>query len=465
MNSCNWQCSSWAAMALGLALCFTVSWIGCSGTPTTEKDRPTEAAADSVELEDSELIPVAHSPIKGAEDAWVTVVVFADFECPFCARLAATLDEVEQTLDDGTMRLVFKHFPLNADGELSPAARGAEAARMQGEFWAMHDALFDEFARLSNDDAESVVLEIAASLELDEEQLRRDMNSDRVRSRIENDRALAGELELQAVPAVFVNGGFIAGAQSAEIYQTAITNIHHILHQSVSRGEMQRAEVYRGSVEPLFAHTRPEEQTREQPPTVVQLPVDGERPETSNLDDGLVQLATFLSFSDEPSLQLQRQLDEMVDEEAVRVTYFHLLHDHDRSTRLAHRAVEGADSPREVASLVQWLSDESNDWQSDVSMLEDYLEREEIVAIADDDFDAIVEADAELAQEYGVFGTPTSFINGIRLVGTPEPGELQSVVEEQLALAERVSELKELSGQALYEEMVAGNRQRKGEHF
>lgn len=455
---------AWLAPCLLLSLAF--AWAGCSSAPATDGEEAVATDADAIELQDSDLIPVADSPRRGAEGAWVTVVVFADFECPFCARLAATLDEVEESFEPGVMRVVFKHFPLADSAEPSPAARAGEAARMQGAFWEMHDALFDEFAQLSGDEAESVVLEIAASLGLDEEQFQRDMNSDAVRSRIERDKVLAQELEISGVPAVFVNGGFIAGAQAPEVYQTAIANVHHILQRGVAADEMQRDEVYRRSVETLYAHTHPGSQPGDGAPPVVEIPVHDQRPETKPSEEGLVQVGTFVSFSDDPSLQFQRQLDaiDAVDE-AVRITYFHLLHDDDEPTRLAHRAVEGADSPEQVRRLVQWLSDEANDWRSDISILEEFLDQEGISAIADEDFDAIVAADVETAQQFDVIGTPTSFINGIRLVGAPEVGELRAIVEEQLALSERIADIKGLSGQALYEEMVQGNQQRKGEHL
>ncbi len=449
------------AILLGIA---GFVWGGCSSAPETAGETESAEASEpeAVELVDSDIIPVADSPQKGAEDAWVTLVVFADFQCPFCARLAATLDEVVDQFDDGEVRMVFKHFPLDGSAETSRAALAVEAAGEQGKFWEMHDAVFDNFAQLP-DDPDEMLVELAASLELDEEQFRRDMNSPQMAERIDGDQQLAQELQLTGVPAVFVNGGFISGAQPAEVYAAVINNIYEILTHGVETGEVDREDVYRSSVETLHDHANPTGGTDEPAEmSVQQIPVADERPETRDVVEAIVHIGAFLSFGDDPSLKFQRQLDEVADEsDDVRVVYFHVLHDEDETVRLAHRALEGAESPAQVRELVHWLGDEDNDWRDEPELLDDFLDDHQISAVDDAEFDAIVEADYRVADDVGVYGTPTSFVNGIPLVGVPEPPELQEVVEEQLALASRIAEIKDLSGEVLYEEMVQGNQQRK----
>ena len=80
--------------------------------------------------------------VRGAPSALVTIVEYADFECLNCARayplLVRYLDEFR-----GTLRVVFRHFPLGWEHPASAlAARAAEAAARQGKFWEMHDELF-----------------------------------------------------------------------------------------------------------------------------------------------------------------------------------------------------------------------------------------------------------------------------------------------------------------------------------
>ncbi|HTP53171.1 MAG TPA: thioredoxin domain-containing protein [Anaeromyxobacteraceae bacterium] len=79
--------------------------------------------------------------VRGPSDAWVTLVEFADYECPFCAAAEPTLEQLLQ-LYPGEVRLVFKNFPLSIHPHAPAAAIAAECAGEQGKFWEMHDAIF-----------------------------------------------------------------------------------------------------------------------------------------------------------------------------------------------------------------------------------------------------------------------------------------------------------------------------------
>jgi protein-disulfide isomerase len=92
-------------------------------------------------------IPVSDSPSLGPADAWVTVVEFSDFECPYCAQATNTLDQVKLAYP-GSVRIVFKHFPLSFHPQARPAAIAAECAHAQGKFWEMHDLIFRNQASL-----------------------------------------------------------------------------------------------------------------------------------------------------------------------------------------------------------------------------------------------------------------------------------------------------------------------------
>ena len=81
--------------------------------------------------------------MRGPEQAR-PVVVYADFECPFCAALELRLRELP-------LRVTFRHFPVRSSHPRAwPAARAAEAAALQGRFWEMHDALFADQGRLED---------------------------------------------------------------------------------------------------------------------------------------------------------------------------------------------------------------------------------------------------------------------------------------------------------------------------
>ena len=237
-----------------VVLCGVMLWTilaACSASPERHEDEDVQFGAH--DLEDSEILPVADSPIRGPKNAWVTVVVFADFQCPFCAQLAATLSSVNEAFSDDTVRLVFKHHPLEIHDGARRAALAAEAAREQNLFWEMHDGLFDDFARLSADDPEWAVVKIAEKVGVDVEQLKVDMERDEIVGRVEEDLRLAETLGLHGVPAVYVNGGLIPGVQSPETYVLTIVEVRTILEESVARDEIGPHQVYRKSVETLYS--------------------------------------------------------------------------------------------------------------------------------------------------------------------------------------------------------------------
>ncbi len=147
-------------------------------------------------------IDVAGSPSKGDRNAPVTVVEWADFECPFCSRASTLIDEMLKTRT-GRVQMVFKYFPLSGHphGELTACA--AAAADLQGKFWLMHDQLF---ANQSAGLDEIKIREIAKAIGLNLEQFEKDWASDEVKQKVERDRAEADRLGLQGTPFIWVNG-------------------------------------------------------------------------------------------------------------------------------------------------------------------------------------------------------------------------------------------------------------------
>ena len=86
--------------------------------------------------------------IQGPETAPVTLVEYGDFECPYCAAAHVILKEVQTRMGD-QLRFVFRHFPLTQiHPHAEPAAEASEAAGAQGQFWEMHDLLYENQPRL-----------------------------------------------------------------------------------------------------------------------------------------------------------------------------------------------------------------------------------------------------------------------------------------------------------------------------
>jgi protein-disulfide isomerase len=146
-------------------------------------------------------VTVDDSPTKGPENAAITVVEFADFECPHCGLMAPRLDKaVESRPND--VRFVYKFMPLKGHQHAEPAARAAIAAMRQGKFWQMHHALYENQQHLEQADIDSY----ARDLGLDIPRFHMDMQSPETTDKLDRDRKLADSLQVQGTPTIYING-------------------------------------------------------------------------------------------------------------------------------------------------------------------------------------------------------------------------------------------------------------------
>lgn len=146
-------------------------------------------------------IDVTGSPFTGPEDAPVTIAVFSDFQCPYCARVSQLLDPVMEKNPDA-VRIVYKHYPLPNHKMARSAALASYAAYKQGKFWEYHDELFANMRSLSPEKFE----EIATTLGLDPEQFKKDMSSTAAMQQIQRDMMAAKKVGVRGTPSIYING-------------------------------------------------------------------------------------------------------------------------------------------------------------------------------------------------------------------------------------------------------------------
>ena len=152
-------------------------------------------------LEDPVKIPVAGSPVKGPEDARITLVEFSDFECPFCSAAVKQVDIVMKAYPKD-VKLIYKQFPLSMHPHAELAAEASLAAREQGKFWEMYELLFKNFRQLSRDS----ILGMAKDLGLDLDKFQADLDSGKFKKEVEKDIADGEAANVYGTPAFYING-------------------------------------------------------------------------------------------------------------------------------------------------------------------------------------------------------------------------------------------------------------------
>jgi len=150
-------------------------------------------------------ISTKNAPVRGNADAKVTIVEFADYECPYCQQMQPTLDKIEAEYQ-GKIAFAYKDLPLPMHPHAQKAAEAAQCAGAQGKYWEYHDALFKskqlEVAQLK---------ETAAALKLDTKAFDACLDSGKEQDIVKANKDEALSLQISGTPSFFVNGRFLSG--------------------------------------------------------------------------------------------------------------------------------------------------------------------------------------------------------------------------------------------------------------
>ena len=141
----------------------------------------------------------------GPANAPVTLEEFGDFQCPPCGTLSEPINKLQKEFHS-SLRVIFREFPLANHAHAREAACAAEAAGLQGRFWEMHDMLFREQAVWSNStDVRALLNTYAIYIGLDVGRFKADMDSDKVKERVEADQKQGTSIGVKNTPTIFLN--------------------------------------------------------------------------------------------------------------------------------------------------------------------------------------------------------------------------------------------------------------------
>lgn len=419
---------------------------------------------------DSKIIPVKGSPVMGDELAPVTIVVFGDFQCPFCDRGAQTIKQIYEAYP-GKVRLVFKHFPLAFHQQAKQAAWASVAADKQGSFWPMHDKLYANFKTFKehSSDMDSYMEQLAADLGLDLERFKKDYADASLRKRVDEDMELGAKLGVRGTPHFFVNGVRVSGAQPfnnfKDIVEAQLTEA-----QNLSKAAVRPHDVYEQLVAKNYEPFKP---PTPKPPEVqvANVPVNAKvDPIRGNSKKALVTIVEFSDFQCPFCARANGTVKQVLEKygDDVRLVFkhqplpFHSLAD---EAALAAIAAHKQGKFWQLHDLIFENPGAMKESTSDIdALMISYAKMLKLnVKTFERDYrapktKAVMDADIKLAAEVGARGTPTFFINGVKLVGAQPANKFEELIDEQLKLAKELkAKNKRLSGDALYKELVAHN--------
>ena len=186
--------------------------------PTSRRLEQLRRTADSI-IDLSDDVDPERDHVRGDPGGAVTLVEYADFECPYCGRAEPTVRELLDMHHGSGLRYVFRHLPLHdVHPHAQLAAEASEAAAAQGAFWPMHDTLMAHQGELDLDDVHRYAGELGLDADRLEDEVRRRVYLERV----SEDVASADASGVSGTPTFFINGRRHQGVYDIEALTKAI---------------------------------------------------------------------------------------------------------------------------------------------------------------------------------------------------------------------------------------------------
>jgi protein-disulfide isomerase len=392
-------------------------------------------------------------PVEPADPKWgspvapVTVVVFTDLRCPYCARVEPTLDALKQTYGPMKLRFVIKHFPFHENSE--SLARIAQGIWFEAGDRPFFDFLRGVFERQEAIHDEASLGELLRRYGLDPLAIRKAALDPAVNEKLRADQKLVRALAVRGTPTFFINGAELSGAHSLEDFRVFIDRELEAAEKLVASGTAPKL-VYATRVGVNTA-----EESRRQASEPAQ-PREGELPPTDSLvrvpiagtpqrgpRDALVTIVEFSDYECPYSRQVQDTLDKLFELHPGKLRLSRRenpLPFHRRARAAAEFALEAraqkGDAVYFKVTRALFLSDLGDASLEDIGKGYDLDVSRLKTALKSNRHRAAIERDQDLAADLGATSTPSFFVNGWRLSGAQPLDRFRRVVAAQLKVAE-----------------------------
>ena len=389
----------------------------------------------------------AHAPVWGAEDALVTIVLFDDFECPFCSRLYGTYEQLKKDYE-GKIRIAFINLPLGFHKKAKDAAYAAAAAHKQGKFWEVYSFLFTRQKEWNHvENFKEWIESKKEELPVEWEQFQKDMESKNIENLVAEDIKTATSLGLRGTPASFVNGRFISGALPIESFKKVIDEELKKAEDKGAKGDALYREIIKEG-KPAVAKTNGNraEKEKEDPNKVYDVKLSGKEASkgAKNPKVTIIEFSDFqCPFCSRAFATVEGVAEKYKNDVKIVYKNFPLsFHKEAKPAALFAHAVKRLYGDEKFFKLASILYAKQNEWKADhEAKFEAYAK--EIGAdwakvkaeAAKPETEAAVSEDIREAGNHNLRGVPAFFING-KKVGGAKPAEvfesmIESVIKEK----------------------------------
>jgi protein-disulfide isomerase len=411
------------------------------------------SAAGAWDDSDSPIPVTSKDPMWGKRDAPVTVVIFSDFQCPYCSRVEPTLDQVRQAYGPDKVRMIWKNNPLPFHQNAKPAAEAAMGVlSLAGNdaFWKFHDTAFKNQSALG-DDSYGKWAQDAGVKAGDMATFKAGLASHKWADRVDKDLNDGKAAGVQGTPSFFVNGVFINGAQPFDAFKKTIDQELDKAKAKLASGTAKTRVYVEMSKENKKNQpaAKDDEGDKEDTTTVFKVPI-GNSPVLGSSQ----ALVTIVEFSDfqcpfcsrvEPTLKALR--DKYGDK--IRLVWkneplpFHPAAEPAAEAALEVRAEKGDKGFWDVHDRFFGNQKDLNNGQAanvdgivalatQAGASGDKLKK----AISDHLHKKDIDGDQDLAEDVQANGTPHFFIDGRRLVGAQPQEKFEKIIDEEIKKAQ-----------------------------
>lgn len=408
--------------------------------PATHEEAPEDDATIPISVEDA---------VTGSRLGFVTIVVFSDFQCPFCSKLDATFDRLREEYGADKLRIVFKNNPLPFHSHARLAAevgQGVLALAGQEAFWRYQTMAFRRQAMMSPEAIRAWAVEAGA----DERTLERGLETKRWAPKIDRDIELAKRLNANGTPASFVNGVLVSGAQPLGRFKEVI-DVELEKAKSLAERGVPRDQIYTRLVAANFKPDQDEEEDDREAAEVAASKIVNKIPVgASPIRGPKTALVTIIVFSDFQCPYCKR----------AEETLAHIRREYGDKVRIVWRDMPLSFHPRaepaaELARAARAQKGDLGFWAvhdllfaAQPKLDDEDLERiareakldvsKAIGAVKSKAFKKGIEDDIDVGDDFQASGTPHFFVNGRRLVGAKPFDKFKPIIDEEIGKAEEL---------------------------